>query len=423
MVARFYQRDWTEGTLTTPPSDKLAGGAPFLGVPVGHAMRAQDEVCSLSRRVLLRVGNPGNFTWKFDVEEPGGSPNDIPTYTEAQIIAQTRLHVLQGMSLRVSLLHLGSGPISGNNFETAAGRIRITAAWTSTGNATLDNQVIEIACPNGPGVGVFDTLFSLAGVMEAEAMIRIGTQDRSTRRDLDEELCELNILVERVGAARIVDLVITEVPERITKEDTDSVDDWVGHVYEDGGGPPKLYYPSEQASDATGQEDPRRGTHMILDVANAQIKRVGPILATWSAYDENVNSFNDGSEINGITTLSTTPIAVGSMSSSSGSNALNTGISHEIATGGSGSIPVRVRVYGKSDLSSGVVVVKTSDHQSITVDVDSTMRGWFEGTGTLEVGRQPGQILTFDVEFFDTNADIVELLYFVIEREPNASSW
>lgn len=424
MANKFYQADYPGGKLTVAPDSKLKGGAPFVGDPVANAMRAQDNVAALSRKPVLQLGNHGVQFWRFDTDLPGA---EVPDIDEVQLIARTRVHVTQGVALGVHVLHSGSGNVNPSD-GTTSGSIEVTAFWSSTGNATVEAQSLTLFCPNGPGQepSTEDApSLTVASLQRASGVLRINKNAATDRRDLDEELCQLDLEVRRTGSPRVSDLVIYEMPERVTKEDSDIGDDWTSHIFEDGGGPPRLYFPSTEASDIPGREDPRRGTEKILDVSRAQGRRLGGPIAMWTAYTEGQirSSFIETGEIEGREITSVTPVLIGSFNMSAGANMLGVSVSHPIATGDSGAIPIRVRIFGRATDSNGEVLVRTSLHQEIIVQITSATKAWFEASGTLEVGSQPGQYPRLASMSASSASGTVSVLYAVIEREPNSTDW
>ncbi len=394
-------RYWRQSTVglsapATPSAGTLRGGQPLERAPWESVMRAQDLVCVTSRRVIMQASvGQARGGWRFTSGQP----------TEGARVAYAlgKARLTSGCLLRGSVLYLPSGGVGGVPPDVGEGTISMDVTWTDRDGSTETHTVdVELAVSD-------EDDFEVSG-LEWESLRELHFELRPPV-DFDDP-AEANawsvsptveIEAYQVGATRIVDLCIYEVPVQTCMESDDPGDEWTSHVFATGvptdASSASSPRPRTRRSETSPDGNPRGGTRLTMDVANAQRQRFGPHLLHWSNYQE-----DDAAPASGLVALNVASDCYMFDTSQSSWDDQEEGLSvscggyardwrrnngHVLGTADAeAAIPVVLRVYG--DCASGTLEFRlhTSEHSWVSVELTTTL-GWHEGYGLLKVGLNP----------------------------------
>lgn len=390
--------DDTIGSHVEPSIEPLSGLELMRRGPVEAVMRAQDYVAAIGRRVVASGGISGSETFVTPNTDPTSMAGTHPTPTERRRIGGGSFELTPGAMLRCWGLVVPSGQtqITGTTAGGAQGRIEVDTSWTDgTGTVTTTHGVQLPASTetNGAEPGVmWDDLHAVAFGIKPDVLVNTATLRRWCQH------VHVDVEIFAVAGARVVDACVFEVPNAVAFEADDDV--WTSHLYGPGkpdGQTVPLQYPWQRFSETSPDGDPRGGTLHLMDVHHNQHQRLGPLLFSWSGYEE-----SSGTEYASPT--SATWVAVeggGSTSYGFTEPGLPTGTGGYARRVGSNgrhvlrnrraAIPVIVRVLASS--SAGVSEVRVQTHPWSCIDVTVANGGmtWHSIAGWLEVGITPDQ--------------------------------
>lgn len=405
--------------LPAPAIEPLTGLRVFSRAPFESVARAQDKVAWSGCRVLTRWGNAFQYVWRVPNTDPDSASRTHPDRTTWYVVARTRAELTPGNCLEAHIACLPSGQTQ--RAATAGegapawradgvhGAVRITVTWYDPDGGS-EETTHEISLPGS-------TLTYGAESTDAGALFRdVHTLDPVILRppSVTQSLLELrrfslggtvDILVEHQGSPRIVSGVIQERPDLYAISDADAVTDRVQHVFAEGT-PDSPVAPRVYHREANSATDPRGGPRQLLATARAQAEYLGPMLFSWTAYDEHYagptttivarTTANDGSTFedllsSGRTTYSTR--SPGFDVSGGGYGRRWRDANYWILRDRLAVIPVIVRVYGRTiTAGTGTVRVQTSGHSYVDVDVPiAGSADWHTGYGWLSCGINPSQ--------------------------------
>lgn len=206
------------------------------------------------------------------------------------------------------------------------------------------------------------------------------------------ERVDVGASVDVRGAARLLCAVVQERPSHW------SVPHDATHVTAHGAGSPVHPVDGPRTSEADGAtyEEGRHGTHRMLGVAQAQVARVGPVVATWGSHAEGVTAHDDA-EAAPVTVSSSSLTCLWAAGASAWSASLpglrlpgwGAWRDHEQGTlPRSGVLPVRVHVRYTS--TGGRLRVQTTARSWVTVPLPTAAEpAWATVTAFLECDPAP----------------------------------
>jgi hypothetical protein len=391
------------GTATTPIISPVLGGVRANSGPVKSILRGQDSVLLNGRRVICSQSlDQDAFGFPDEVEALVEDRTHHSPDAEREVLS-ARAHITPGHFLRVGVLALPSGQTQvdtsdGHVPAGAQGRIVIEVTWRDRDGATETTEHgISIPGSTLEAGGLPTAVGGLWGALRTEWISIIAPPGHTDNDELARwsKHVAADIVVKHIGGVRVVDFAITEVPYGFALDTTDEADYWVSGI----NAGLDFTHPLQRRAE-TGP-DPRAGTWTMLDVAHAQADRLGPVLLSWTAWNETTSEL----DIEGLPRVSTTSTSfVGLLdgiqgayfapwpgwSFSAGAYARRWAENHPLAMHArDGSIPVRVWVLGEPSTGSGTVRLQTAPWSWVDVTINSTL-SWHKAYGHLRVGRGPG---------------------------------
>lgn len=365
-------------------------------------MRGQDRVVAIGRRVLAETSVGPATDWRFI----SGAPSSISSTGD---FMRHLSRLSPGCMPRLSVLHLPSGGVGGNTTtpDEAGGVIRLSLTWTAA-DATVESHDIDVQLPASLNED-FDALsgageaFEELHVYETTLLPPVDLSDavENTRWSAPGGTVEIHAVMR--GAPRVVDFCVFETPFRVAYEADDA--EWCSHVYAtgDAGGPSDAAgnRPRERRNETSPDGNPRGGTDQTLEVARAQRRYLGPLLAYWNHYQEATSDASTG--LVGLVTAGSASNLVCLMDSTlTAYDETREGLS--VSSGGyarswqdnngqilgtedaAAAIPVVFRVYGNTTSGSSVEMRFMTGESSWVSLTLTTTEGWHEGFGFLTVG-------------------------------------
>lgn len=388
-MALYYSR--TSATNARPPYEnpyRFRGGAPALANRAHRVMRAQDGIIDINRRVIARASMPDDGVF---VATTDGATGNVDVGDERHLL-RTRWMLTPGCMPMVSVLAVPSGRVEvATPTFTSQGSVRIAATYHyDSSNSTSNSSNITLpSSTNGTGTDFAEEPDADGALFRAARRFQIGpilpealNTDELIRRYC--RACVVELDAYEVEGARVLDIVVFEVPYRFAAE-ADDTGYWASHC----ASPVQPSFPVERRDAAGSDGDPRMGTHMLADVNKQQRQLCGPMLCSWSNMESP------------LTTTSTTWVhaltASGTYSANSpGFTANSCGYARDflhnnefVLANSRATIPVKLSVY-KTTTDDGWVRMQTSYYSSVDMRCDGGV-GWYSGYGHIEVGVNPEQ--------------------------------
>ena len=405
--------------LPAPSIEALTGLKLFAREPVEAVMRAQDKVAWSGHRVVCDWGNGLQYAWRVPNTDPDSNSRTHPDRTTWYAVARTRCELTPGHFLECNIACLPSGETQraatagegapSYRADGPHGRVRITGVWydlegdseTTVHEIALPVSTLQYGAESTDDGALYRDIRTVGPVVMRPPGV---TLDKAELRRFSRG-GTIDVTVEVQGSPRIVDGVVQELPDLYAIADEDDAAIKTQHVFAegapDGAVAPKAYY--REVNSAT---DPRGGARQVLATARAQAEMLGPMLFSWSGYDEHYagatstivarTTSNDGSTFEDIMDSSRTSWsadAPGFGVSCGGYARRWKDSNYWILRDRIAVVPVIVRVYGRTITAGvGTVRVQSSPHDWVDVDIPvSGSNGWHTGYGWLQCGLNPSQ--------------------------------
>lgn len=418
-MAKYYRQDLRNDEIIPRPALELVGLRLARRAPLVAAMRAQDRVLTMGRRVVLSQGLDGAQSWLVPNTNPAAMAQTHPLSGVPRIVARSRHTLTQGhfLQLRAVVGLSGETQRAATAGEVASGNptyvpdganaeIRVHTTWQNTEGAIATRSFAVSLPPSQRQYGAAPT--ALGGQFAEERVVKInliapaGIQANQTLRRWSQPTV-VTIYVEHVGGARVADLCIVEQPWEVCLDADDPV--WCCHMLgaTPAGTAPYIDFPYQRLSETSPDGNPRGGTWQMMDVANNQAERLGPTLLNWTAWDEDDAAVSD-TDITPVTSTSSTAACITNSSISTysasqegwsfaaGAYARSSRYNDPQGMPQQGVIPIRVRVYGSvSDgTTTGILRLQTGPWEWVEVNITSTTAAWHTAYGYARVGKGPG---------------------------------
>lgn len=346
MPTWYRQAMASQGPVNTP-LEPLAALRPMRRDPYVQVMRGQDHVPAQSRRIIARA-------------DVSSVERDITTKWE----------LTPGCFPMISVM------------STATSVVGSAVTGTVTFHArTGADDAQQVSVPLNVGVvGTDDGAgwFATSGPVK-QHVIPSGTNDTSEL----ERFCEcITVDISLAYPANVVDLVVYEMPYHVAVTEASQDDRRTSHVITQGTlatAAPQLPFPVDELNDS---DDPRGGTLLLAEVANAQALRLGPGLLYWRGDTANAPSGSMACVYNSSLTAYDADNEGLSVASGGHGRRWADNSPHVIDSNGS-VIPMRVWC-NVTTTGTGFVRVQTSPDSWVDVPITST--GETSGFGYLEVG-------------------------------------
>ena len=400
--------------LPRPSLWPLTGLQLARAAPLRAAMRAQDQVLQMGRRVILRTGLSGAATFLVGDGNPEHlSTQQYPLTGVARVIGRATAELTPGHVLSLSAVVCLSGA---TNIDTGGspryidgghdGRLRVGVTWyDQTGSSVTTTH--DVALPTSTRTyGASAITLALWGTQWGDVRVVrvpvIAPNDYDNPEDWNRWSVSstaamiVRVTLSALDGARVVDAIIHETPKVVAYEADDT--QWVTHG---ASVMPAATYPLQRLSELGADGDPRGGSWHLMDVAQYQQLRLGPQLWSWSSWDEDAEakSVTEGAPVtfgsSTFATVANSSISAWSASQegqslSSGAYARNQALN---AMASHGAIPVRACIYAATPLgTAGTVRFQTGAYDWVDVTLPSnSAAGWYTAYGHAAVGRGPGQ--------------------------------
>jgi len=239
----------------------------------------------------------------------------------------------------------------------------------------------------------------------------------------------VTITVDHYGGARVIHCSVVEIPHEhvvFHQDTTTAIHGWPSSI-------PPLARPQVAADDGADYEEHRFGTSRGFAAASKASQELGPKIASWTAYGEDVAEITDTTP-DAITTSSTTFVGLSMGTTITAWSADHPGFdiaghyaqrSPEcLATrlDGAAAIPVRVRVHARfsgAGSNTGVIRFQTTERSWVEIEVDQstvgttwteiTTTGWLESSVAVD---DPEPVL---VDLCKTTGGTLEVRYWDLE--------
>jgi hypothetical protein len=216
----------------------------------------------------------------------------------------------------------------------------------------------------------------------------------------------VEIQLQHVGGARVVDCCIYEVPLAQAMEADDADDEWVAHMWGSHNFQVGATYPTEVR--ITGADGDPRGIHHLMDVHHGQAARLGPKLFSWNAWIEDAAdpaaiaeayietdsaAWRQIAETGHATYTGATDAGFSMSAGAYARNQDDNGHWVFPTQGGAGescsaSVPVILYLWAAAE-SDGTIRFQTGDHMWIDVTIDNATPQFFVAYGHLRCGLGP----------------------------------
>jgi hypothetical protein len=402
-------------SLPAPAIVPLTGLKPMKRSPALEVLRAQDRVVGLSRRIVLSWGLRGDVEWRVPNTDPHLTPSQThPNATTWYTVARTKIEVTPGCFYRLAGAAIPSGETQQPGVPDwisagPQGHVRVTILWydrdgndtTTTHEVSIPGSTLEFGAEDTTANGLWTSLrnFKIDEVFPPDVPADITEVERWSQH------VTADITVEVRGSPRIVDATLSEIPVAIAMDDARDGDRRASHLFAAGspdGDGPHVDYPY-------AVDELELGSERLLEVARAQVLRIGPALVQWTAYTETAAG----------PTTTTIPRTTANDGAGNFENLLASALTSydgdaeagwSVSCGGYGrrwaqnspfvlhdriaAIPVLVEVLGRLvTAGAGTFRFQTADHSYIDVAFASALGSdaWHTAWGWLEVGVNPDQ--------------------------------
>ena len=385
--------------------------APLMRAPWRAAMRSHDFVPA-AYRIVFTQRTGGSSEWAVGNFTIGGGSQEYPLADVWRTVARTRFELAPGCALQLRVIALRSGPTErfagggiGWEEDASGGAVRVTADYANLAADTTSAVVqVELAPSNEDDAWEPTTAggsWSALLFKSAQLVIPPETAGSPAQRSKWGEDTTITATFEHRGGARVISACLSEVPHvHVAEHDTTDV---TIHGWPAADQGPDLR-PQIETRDGTTYEDHRYGVSRSLIASERQRKRLGPILANWSAYAEALAEVTDtDTDPVVVTSKSYVGLSIGSAITTWSTDNPGYSISGHysrpqpenspLRARTSASIPVRARVYARfttAGSNTGRVKFQTSTRSWLIVTISqSTTWAWYTITGWLECTLAP----------------------------------
>lgn len=339
--------------------------SPLMRAPWRDALRGHDFTPAAYRVVCVQhMGGSGE--WAVGNFTLGGLAQDYPEVDVWRTVGRTIFELGAGCALQLRVIAVRSGPTEYTtdggatwNAGASGGSIRMNlsfdnlAADSTTAVAHLDlpasNETYAWEATTAGG-SWGSLVFRAVQLIVPPETISAPAQQAKWSEDTT-----IGVEVQHLGGARVVAAVLSEVPrQHVVAHDTTDV---TIHGWPEADQSPDLR-PQIETRDGATYEDHRYGLSRSLIAAERQRTRLGPIIASWSAYAESLAEVTDtDTDPVQVTSTSFVGLSIGSAITSWSTDNPGYSISGHYArpmpensplrARTSASIPVRARVYAR----------------------------------------------------------------------------
>jgi len=377
------------------------GLQPVLWRAFAQIAYAQDTVAAdICRVVHAHTQGSEERMWGSDTNSLTESPffDNVYDLVDAAAI---RFSLAPSCFVEVEMLTLPSGAVTHEDPEdgySAYGQMAFSVEYDATDDVARSLELEASDVTEDP-VNLNTALIAAQPVSTIVHRSLHDVVDPDWRDDASEladrcERIDAEITMTLQGCPRILDLVFYERPWRHSQVDTGANPRSV-HAFRVGGTLPSVPTgpgPQTDAADTSSDNEPRFGTHQMVDVANQQ-RLLGPLILSWHAYSPSEYDLGDTDAPH----LALASSAGSSPIFATGESIHDVGLPGWIVEGvhaqdeeptypvGASYIPVRVRVCARV-VSSGTATLRLNSSLTawVEVTVTSTSFAMVEAWGWLE---------------------------------------
>lgn len=289
----------------TPPHAAVPLAATEAGV-LHQTLAGLDTLPPSGERVLLEFGLKGGDSFLIpNGVAYGGVTQIYPDRTTPRVVARlSSVNMTPGHFVFVHLIALPSGPASIQaggpyNYDGAGGLVRVEVTYTNSDAQTIDvsfdidipaSQLLYAAEPTAAHFNIIER----EGVALPTPLVPAAIEWQKWTRD---ELVLADIVVSYIGAPRVIDGVVSEIPHSIVVDRADAL--WPTCMYTVSG-QPYQQLPSDYPIEQLSSTDPAGGFNSIRRALVGH-RKFGPFLFGWTSAIEHSGDINDWVSYNGAT--------------------------------------------------------------------------------------------------------------------------
>jgi hypothetical protein len=414
--------------------------APLMKAPWRQALRGPDQVIA-AHRVLVNQHTGGSPAWFINNDDPNSIAQEFPVADVWRTVKRAKVCLSPGCVLQVRVLATRSGPVQWFGTIDAvtqwhhkgnAGRIRVNVSYTND-LAETDTRTVEVFLPGSDledGAESTDAGASWFVLLHRSVLLvhPLAALQSPLEAAKWSEWPELEIEIQHEGGARVIQVVVQETPwDHVAAHDREDI---TIHSWPEVQGVPDQRPQVEQADGATYEEH-RFGAKRALIAARRLTERAGPVLATWSSYNE-ADATPTMLEAAAASASSTTPVglSIGASVTAWDPDAPGHSISGHYAgrapenlitrLDGARAIPARFWVYARfttnADVETGTIRFQTSPRTWIDVEVrELSAWTWYQAIGWIEASATAGDFEVWLQDFFFATGGTVQARYWALE--------
>lgn len=383
--------------------------APLMRASWREALRAHDFVPP-AYRVICVQHTGGSAEWCSGNFTVGGGAQEYPDSSTWRTVHRTRVELTPGCALQVRVVALRSGPTERFSpplwvADLLGGQARVLVGYTNTSADSASATVqLELPASNETDSWEPTTAGGSWGALvfrAANLVIPPGVNEYPADAARWSEATTVTLEIQHRGGARVVCVVVSEVPHRhVVAHDVEQVSI---HGWPDADQPPDQR-PQIESRDGLTYEEHRYGPHRSLEAAARQRAALGPVIASWGSYAEALAEVDDA-DTDPVQVTSTTFVGLSIGSAITSWATSNPGYSvaghyarpmpenSPLRARTSASIPVRARVYARftgAGSNTGYVKFQSTDRSSFLVTIpQSATWAWHTITAWIECSLGP----------------------------------
>jgi hypothetical protein len=435
----FKSRNLPRALLTKGSQARLVSyPSGLLGGPWKTALQGHDHTPAAHRSLVTQHGG-GAGEWMVLSSATAGS-QIYPEPDVVRTVSVSRAQLAPGCALALRIVAVRSGLTQFYRVTPPGwidwgiqGAVKVTIDYENlSADTTSVSTTVQLAPSqedNGAELGTAGASWGSLLFAYVPLLRPPETVDDFAEASRWSEDTSITISIAHLGGARVIHTSVVEIPHtHVTDHATSDVT-----IHQWGAEQPPLSRPQTEGPDGVTYSDLRFGTTRGFTAAQRQSQQLGPIIASWSCYGEDVAEVTDTTP-DAITTSSTTFVGL-SMGTGitawdpdhpgfdiSGHYAQRAPECLATRLDGAATIPVRVRVHARfsgAGSNTGIVRFQTTERSWIEVEIDQATVGstwtWVTVTGWLECSVAVDDSLPVLVDLFKTSGGTLEVRYWAIE--------
>lgn len=432
-MANYKERDLRDTWSGEPPLQPLLGGKLAKRDRVLSAFANPDRLLGNGRRLIGRVGMHGSATMGVGSADPSSGFTQIyPTRVAVRTMLRARWTPTPGHFPMLSALVLPSGmtqkgPAGTWIADVPYGLISVRVTFDAVASETVTwSKVLPVSGEQWAGEKQAP---GAAWASLTRLEIPLVAPDNIKKAGPMHDWSEITLAtasISVVGGARIVDAVIQERPWAYVRDVANDIH-YSSTLVTNQSGQIVKTYPVEYPVDERGPSDPTYGSNNLADVVHRQQNLLGPVLASWSSWDETTQGVAS-TDADSVSTSSTTFVdmvhssltswAAGNpgWSLSSGGNAQQFKSSNALreTRDKNACVPVRIWVWcHRTGSGTATLRFQSADYSIAELHVSSSTEAFRSCTGHLRCGLDSSVLTMFGKTA--SGADTLHVRHFLVE--------